>query len=40
MQDVITDIHMEDKLKDYILHLVQATRHPERYPRVSSIERT
>jgi len=37
MQDVITDIHMEDKLKDYILHLVQATRHPERYPRVSSM---
>jgi MoxR-like ATPase len=28
---------MEDKLKDYILHLVQATRHPERYPRVSSM---
>jgi len=37
MQEVITDIHMEDKLKDYILHLVQATRHPERYPRVSAM---
>lgn len=37
MQEVITNIHMEDKLKDYILHLVQATRHPERYPRVSAM---
>jgi len=37
MQDVISEIHMEDKLKDYILHLVQATRHPERYPRISAM---
>jgi len=30
-------VHMEDKLKEYILHLVNATRHPERYPRISSM---
>ena len=28
---------MEDRLKDYILHLVQATRHPERYPRLAKL---
>lgn len=38
MQEVIREIHIEDKLKDYILHLVQATRHPERYPRISSMK--
>ncbi|MDP2172445.1 MAG: MoxR family ATPase [Candidatus Cloacimonadaceae bacterium] len=37
MRDVIKDIFMEDKLKDYILHLIQATRHPERYPRISAM---
>ncbi|MDZ4182673.1 MAG: AAA family ATPase, partial [Candidatus Cloacimonadaceae bacterium] len=37
MRSVIKDIFMEDKLKDYILHLVQATRHPERYPRISAM---
>ncbi len=37
MRDVMNEIWMEDKLKDYILHLVQATRHPERYPRLSSL---
>ncbi len=37
MREVMNLIHMEDKLKDYILHLVQATRHPERYPRLSKL---
>ncbi|HOH46638.1 MAG TPA: MoxR family ATPase [Candidatus Cloacimonadota bacterium] len=38
MRKVIDDIYMEPKLKDYILHLVQATRHPERYPRLGSLK--
>jgi MoxR-like ATPase len=38
MRKVIDDIYMEAKLKDYILHLVQATRHPERYPRLGSLK--
>ncbi|MEF3694256.1 MAG: MoxR family ATPase [Candidatus Cloacimonadota bacterium] len=38
MRQVIDDIYMETKLKDYILHLVQATRHPERYPRLGSLK--
>jgi MoxR-like ATPase len=38
MREVINIVHMEDKLKDYILHLVTATRHPERYPRISSMK--
>ncbi|GAB1468724.1 MoxR family ATPase [Candidatus Cloacimonadota bacterium] len=38
MREVINLVHMEEKLKDYILHLVQATRHPERYPRISSLK--
>jgi MoxR-like ATPase len=37
MREVIREIYMEEKLKDYILHLVQATRHPQRYPRISSM---
>lgn len=38
MREVINLVHMEEKLKDYILHLVQATRHPERYPRISNLK--
>jgi MoxR-like ATPase len=38
MRSVIDEIYMEAKLKDYILHLVQATRHPERYPRLTSLK--
>lgn len=38
MREVINLIHMEDKLGDYILHLIQATRHPERYPRISNLK--
>ncbi len=37
MRAVIADLYMEDRLKDYVLHLVQATRHPQRYPRVSAL---
>ncbi|HOR03031.1 MAG TPA: MoxR family ATPase [Candidatus Syntrophosphaera sp.] len=37
MRGVIAELHMEDRLKDYILHLIQATRHPQRYPRVSAL---
>jgi len=37
MRDVMHQIYMEEKLKDYILHLVQATRHPERYPRLGDL---
>lgn len=33
----ISEIFMEEKLKDYILNLVQATRHPERYSKISSM---
>jgi len=38
IRSVMNEIWMEDKLKDYILHLVQATRHPERYPRLSALK--
>ncbi len=37
MREVISEIYMEEKLKDYILHLVQATRYPQRYPRISAM---
>ncbi|MCB5247941.1 MAG: MoxR family ATPase [Candidatus Cloacimonetes bacterium] len=37
MRGVIADLYMEEKLKDYILHLIQATRHPQRYPRISAL---
>ncbi len=37
MQAVVSQIYMEDKLRDYILHLVQATRYPQRYPRISAM---
>lgn len=37
MRDVIKEIYMEDKLNDYILHLVFATRQPQRYARLSSL---
>lgn len=37
MRAVIADLYMEEKLEDYILHLIQATRHPQRYPRVSAL---
>jgi MoxR-like ATPase len=37
MRAVIKDIYMEEKLNDYILHLVFATRQPQRYPRLSSL---
>jgi len=37
MRGVVKEIYMEDKLNDYILHLVFATRIPQRYPRLSSL---
>lgn len=37
MRNVVKEIYMEDKLNDYILHLVFATRQPQRYPRLSSL---
>jgi len=37
MREVIKDIYMEDKLNEYILHLVFATRQPQRYARLSSL---
>ena len=37
MREVMHMVFMEDKLNDYILHLVMATRHPERYPRLSNL---
>jgi MoxR-like ATPase len=37
MREVMQSVYMEDKLTDYILHLVMATRHPERYPRLSQL---
>ncbi len=37
MRGVIRDIHMEEKLNDYILNLVFATRHPQRYARLSGL---
>ncbi len=38
MREVMNLVHMEDKLKDYILHLINATRHPERYPRLGNLK--
>lgn len=37
MRSVMQSVYMEDKLMDYILHLVLATRHPERYPRLNGL---
>jgi len=37
MRSVIKEIYMEEKLNDYILHLVFATRQPQRYPRLSAL---
>jgi MoxR-like ATPase len=37
MREVVSQIYMEDKIMEYILNLVQATRHPERYARISAM---
>jgi len=37
MRQVMHTVYMEDKLSDYILDLVLATRHPERFPRLSTL---
>jgi len=38
MREVMHKVYMEEKLKDYILHLVNSTRHPERYPRLNDLK--
>ena len=37
MRQVMHTVYMEEKLTDYILNLVWATRHPERYPRLGTL---
>lgn len=37
MRQVMHSVYMEEKLIDYILNLVWATRHPERYPRLGTL---
>ncbi|MCF7858206.1 MAG: AAA family ATPase [Candidatus Cloacimonetes bacterium] len=38
MRELIKDIHMEEKIKDYILDLVFATRQPEKYKNLEDIK--
>lgn len=38
MRKVMYMVYMEEKLKDYILHLINSTRHPERYPRLNDLK--
>ncbi|MEN6444641.1 MAG: MoxR family ATPase [Candidatus Cloacimonas sp.] len=38
MRNVMSIVYMEEKLKDYVLHLINATRHPERYPRLNDLK--
>lgn len=38
MREVMHKVYMEEKLKDYILHLINSTRHPERYPRLNDLK--
>jgi MoxR-like ATPase len=38
MREVMHKVYMEEKLKDYILQLVNSTRHPERYPRLNDLK--
>ena len=38
MREVMYMVYMEEKLKDYILHLINSTRHPERYPRLNDLK--
>ncbi|MDD3535882.1 MAG: MoxR family ATPase [Candidatus Cloacimonetes bacterium] len=37
MRQVMQKVFMEEKLWDYILHLVMATRHPERYSKLAGL---
>jgi MoxR-like ATPase len=37
MRQVMHTVYMEEKLTDYILNLVWATRHPQRYPRLGTL---
>ena len=38
MREVMDQVYMEEKLKDYILNLINSTRHPERYPRLNDLK--
>ena len=38
MREIIKDIYMEEKVKDYILDLVFATREPEKYPNLAGLK--
>lgn len=38
LRRVMHSVYMEERLTDYILDLVIATRHPERYPRLSQLK--
>ncbi len=38
LREVMHKVYMEEKLKDYILQLVNSTRHPERYPRLNDLK--
>jgi len=38
LRRVMHSVHMEERLTDYILDLVIATRHPERYPRLGQLK--
>jgi len=37
LRDLVKDIYMEERLRDYILDLVFATREPARYPRLKEL---
>ncbi|MFO7897336.1 MAG: MoxR family ATPase [Candidatus Cloacimonadales bacterium] len=38
MRELVKDIYMEDKIKEYILDLVFATRNPEKYKNLSDLK--
>jgi MoxR-like ATPase len=38
MREIVKDIYMEEKIKEYILDLVFATREPEKYPNLSELK--
>ncbi|MDY6915074.1 MAG: MoxR family ATPase, partial [Candidatus Cloacimonadota bacterium] len=38
MRNLVRDIHMEEKIKEYILDLVFATRQPQKYKNLKDIE--
>ncbi len=38
MREIVKDIYMEEKIKEYILDLVFATREPKKYPNLAELE--